>query len=262
MSTLGIIGVGSIGGSIALAARRAGWNTIGYDRDPRASDCASVQEAYAVADAIVIATHVDATVALLRELASKPPLRAGLIMDIASVKVPIVDAATGLPSFVATHPMAGSERSGRDAARADLFDGRTWAYVPSGDVVLDERACALIAQLGARPYAVDAHEHDRVVALTSHVPQLLASVVAAHIHELSHVQAGVVDGLCGPAARELLRLGRSDIDMWRDILRANAGEVVPHLRAFVDDLGEIAAELASGEVTAAERIFALANSKR
>ncbi len=261
--TLGIIGVGSIGGSIALAAQRRGWSTIGYDRDPLASDCAGPQDVYDRADVLVIATHLESTVRLLRELAVTPPARARLILDVASVKVPIIDAAAGLAHFVASHPMAGTERSGRAAASAELFDGRTWAYVPGRDAASNERARTFIEQLGAHPFAVDAYVHDRVVAVTSHVPQVVASAVAAHVRELAATAGdGVVDALCGPAARELLRLSRSGVDMWRDILHANAAEVAPQLRAIAEELLAIVRALEDGDHGAVERVFARGNPRR
>jgi len=261
--TLGIIGVGSIGGSIALAAQRRGWSTIGYDRDPLASDCESPRDVYDRADVLVIATHLESSLRLLRELAVTPPARARLILDVASVKVPTLDAAAGLAYFVASHPMAGTERSGRAAASAELFDGRAWAYVPSGDGALNERARAFIEQLGARPFAVDPYVHDRVVALTSHVPQVAASAVAAHVRELAqNAGEGVVDALCGPAARELLRLSRSGVDMWRDILHANAAEVAPQLRTIAEELLAIARALEDGDNGAIERAFARGNPSR
>lgn len=261
--TLGIVGVGAIGGSIALAARRRGWSTIGYDRDPLASDCDGPQEVYERADVLVIATHLESSVRLLRELAVTPPARAALILDVASVKVPILEAAAGLPRFVASHPMAGTERSGRGSASADLFDGRVWAYVPTRDGALNERARGFIEQLGARPFAVDSSTHDRVVGLTSHVPQVVASAVAAHVRDLAE-SAGddVVDALCGPAARELLRLSRSGAAMWREILHANAAEVAPPLRAVAEELLAIVRALEEGDDGAIERVFSRGNPRR
>ncbi len=261
--TLGIIGVGSIGGSIALAAQRRGWTTIGYDLDPLASDCATPQDVYERADVLVIATHLESSVRLLRELAVTPPARARLILDVASVKIPILAAAAGLSHFVASHPMAGTERSGRAAASAELFDGRAWAFVPSRDTALNERARAFIEQLGARPFAVDPSAHDRVVAVTSHVPQVVASALAAQIREFAQSAGdGEVDALCGPAARELLRLSRSGVAMWRDILHANAAEVAPPLRAVAEELLALARALEEGDDGASERVFLRGNPER
>ena len=254
MATVGVIGVGSIGGSVLLAAQRAGWQGIGYDSDPASSDCGSAQDVYDRADVVVVAVHLDATLATLRALQAHPP-KASLILDVASVKAPVVAAVTGLAHFVATHPMAGTERSGRTAARADLFDGRSWAYVPSGDTALDDRVRAFIRLCGAEPVATDAVLHDRIVALTSHAPQVVASTISGRILDLARTHGPAVDALCGPVARELLRVGRSDIGMWRALLQANAGEVVTHLRAIASELETVARGLEEGDRTVLERIF-------
>src|SRR5262249_39573526 len=161
------------------------------------------------------------------------PIRATLVMDVASVKQPIVEAAGTLANFVATHPMAGREKIGVRAARADLFERKTWAYVASGDEQLDGRARALIASMGSVPLAVDAEEHDRTVALSSHAIQVLAWAYAERARELN---PETLYALSGTAARELLRLGESPAGMWREILSANAEHVDAHLTAVADAL--------------------------
>ena len=130
-----------------------------------------------IAGVLVIAAHLEPTLREIERLASASAPTPALIVDVASVKLPVV-ARRGLRNFVATHPMAGTERSGV-AARADLFDGRTWAYVPSGDENLDRRARRFIESMGAVPFAISAEDHDRAVALTSHVPQIVASCYAS-----------------------------------------------------------------------------------
>jgi len=234
-STLGVAGVGMIGGSIALRERRGGARVLGFDRDPAACERAlragAIDEAVSFedlagrADTIVVAAHLEGTIDLLQRLPVYEP-RAALIVDVGSVKAPVVAAAKRLHNFVATHPMAGSERSGVEAARADLFEGRTWAYVASGDSTLDARARAFIASMGAHPVAVDGVEHDRIVARTSHLPQVVAWCFARSLADRSEA----VDALCGPVARELLRVGRSSEAMWGDILRINADNVERELR--------------------------------
>jgi prephenate dehydrogenase len=257
-STIGIVGTGLIGGSIGLRAGREGARAIGYDEDPGALAAAlnagaiaegvTRGELYARADTVVIAAHLDATVAEVKRLRAQRTVRATLIVDVASVKAPVCAAAGTLASFVATHPMAGSEGSGAAAARADLFDGRIWAYIPSGDSLLDERARAFIVWQGAAPFAVAAAEHDRIVALTSHVPQLVAWAYARQ----ARAHAGeTFDQLTGATARELLRVGASGVAMWRDILRANGSNVAPELRALGLALLEAADHLSHGNVEAA-----------
>jgi prephenate dehydrogenase len=245
---VGIVGVGAIGGSIGLRARRNGARVLGFDREPaalqNARDLGAIDESVPVADlrrtdVLVIAAHLEATlaeIARLRDEGGAPPK---LIVDVASVKTPVVRAAGGLPNFVATHPMAGTERSGVAAARADLFDDRPWAYVPSGDAELDERARRFIVSLGGVPVGMSAQEHDRIVAITSHVPQAVAYCYARLLRE---GDAGA-ERLCGPVARELLRIAAMSPAMWRPIFAANATNVERELRRLAAELSAAADEL-------------------
>ena len=247
---LGIFGVGLIGGSIGLGARRNGLHVIGYDSDPSALEQARVAGAIdAVAtleklpclvDVLVIAAHLGATLAEIERLRERNDANCALILDVASVKTPVVAAARGLKSFVASHPMAGSERSGASNARGDLFDGRPWAFVPTGDAQLDARACDFIVSLGGLPLEVGAEEHDRIVAVTSHVPQVVAYRYARLLQE----ERGA-EQLCGPVARELLRIASMDPAMWREILSANAANVEHDLRSLAAELEAAADELAA-----------------
>ncbi len=251
---LGMLGVGMIGGSIALRARSLGQTVLGYDRDPgvgaRALACGAIdrsvtfEELCRRAETIVVAAHVRGTIDLLCALRARG-VRAATILDVASVKAPIVEAASGLLGFVATHPMAGAERSGVEAARADLFESRNWAYVPSGDDAADGRARAFIVSMGATPFPVDGREHDRIVARTSHLPQLVANCFAVALGPASEA----VDALCGPTARELLRLSRSSEAMWSDIFEVNAGNVEIEARRLASALERAAATMRATSAT-------------
>jgi prephenate dehydrogenase len=159
------------------------------------------------------------------------------------VKTPVVVAARGLKNFVATHPMAGSERSSVSSARSDLFEGRPWAYVPAGDAPLDRRACDFIVSLGGLPLAMTAEEHDRIVAITSHVPQVFAYRYARLLRE----KEGDAERLCGPVARELLRIANMNPAMWQEILSANATNVESDLRRLAAELNAAADELSGAE---------------
>lgn len=251
MMTLGIIGTGMIGGSIGIRARELGWRVIGFDVNPEAAQEARVrgaideiatrEEIDERADVIVIAAHIAGTIAEIERLRFRQPRKARLIVDISSVKEPIVQAAQGLANFVATHPMAGRERSGPAAATRDVFEGKTWLYIPTGDRELDWRAVEFIGAFGAIPVEADAVEHDRIVAVTSHLPQVLATLFASRLAR-PEVQ---LDAFLGPTAKELLRLSHSSMEMWRDILRANRENIGVELRALAHDLEQAAAALES-----------------
>ncbi len=251
--TIGLFGVGLIGGSIGMRARTNGARVLGYDCEPaalaQAHACGAIDAATGEddltcsADVLVLGAHLEPTLRKLERLRGEAATRATLVMDVASVKVPVVAAARGLANFVATHPLAGSERAGARAARADLFEGRSWAYVPSGDDRLDRRARELIASLGAAPFAVSAEEHDRAVALTSHLPQLLCVAYARLLRDRD-----VDERLGGPVAQELLRVSKMSFAMWRDTLRSNARNIDPELRRLT------AALLSAADALAAEKL--------
>jgi prephenate dehydrogenase len=231
MPRLGIIGTGLIGASIGLAAHTRGWEVLGHDRDPAAASGALIGDAidrvadrdeiYAACSVVAIAAPLSGTLEEIGTLRQRILHRDQLIIDVSSVKAPIAAAAQGLPAFVPTHPMAGGERHGPGAARADLFEGRYWCYVPSADEAHTLRARAFIEDLGAKPVKVDAREHDAIVALTSHLPQLIAYAFSQCVSERASQNPELVDALCGPAARELLRLGRSSPQLWDEIFSAN-----------------------------------------
>jgi prephenate dehydrogenase len=252
---LGIFGVGLIGGSIGLRARRNGLEVLGFDSDPSALEEARAagaidtivtrDEVSQRAGVLVIAAHLGATLDEIQRLRERDDAACALLVDVASVKAPVVAAARGLKNFVATHPMAGGERSGVGSARADLFEGRPWAYVPAGNAQLDWRACDLIVSLGGLPLAMSADEHDRIVAITSHVPQAFAYRYARLLRE----KEDDAERLCGPVARELLRIANMNPAMWREIFSANAANVASDLRRLAAEL-----EAAADELSAAPRL--------
>lgn len=266
---LGIVGTGLIGASIGLAARAHGWRVIGYDRSAEAAEeavaCGAIDRTcdratvYAESTAVAIAAYVDATLEELGTLSRELPQTPELLFDVASVKGPIARAGAALPQFVPTHPMAGSERGGASAACADLFAERTWAYIERDDAHALSLLREIIALCGARAVAIrDADEHDRIVAYTSHLPQLLASAFSARANDQRAVFGAELDALCGPAARELRRLGRSDFALWRDIFRHNASNVARDARALARTLDDLAAHLEAEELEALGETFARA----
>ncbi len=240
---LGIVGLGAIGGSIGLRARALGWPTLGYDASPEAAALAervgvvnalgTRADLYARATTVVIAAHLDGTLDELARL-RREPAAASLILDVASVKRPVVAAGRAVPGFVATHPMSGTAASGAAAAGADRFEGRPWLYVPSTDRALDRRVEAFVAAMGARPVAVDAAAHDAAVALTSHLPQVLAWEFARMVAE-----RGIPEYYFGPVARELLRIAPMATALWEPVLRANADAIDPLREELAQRLGRV-----------------------
>lgn len=258
--TIGLFGVGMIGASIAMRARANGARVFGYDCDPAAlaqalaagaiDASAGEDELARRADVMVLAAHLEPTLRKLESLRYERTLRATLVMDVASVKVPVVAAARGVANFVATHPLAGGERAGARAARPDLFEKRSWAYVCSGDGQLDGRACEFIASLGGVPVPVSAEEHDRAVALTSHLPQLVGVCYSRLLRDRN-----VDQRLCGPVARELLRVSKMSFAMWRDTLRSNAQNIDPELRSLNAALLSAADALEAKKLEDLEALF-------
>lgn len=240
--TLGIIGTGALGSSIGLRGCELGWRVTGFDASKVQSQTAlergaideivTLDELYAQSDTIVLAMPPRAIVNELRGLPDRKP-RATLIVDVASVKQPVFEAGRGVANFVATHPLAGSERSGAAAARGTLFFDKPWIYVPPGDKALEMRARDFIGAMGARAVPSDAAMHDDVLALTSHVPQLIATVFSKTFRQQNISDA---DAFCGPVAAELLRLGNSNAQLWREIFAYNSENVARHARELAASL--------------------------
>jgi prephenate dehydrogenase len=257
-TVLGIAGVGLIGGSIALRAHAAGARVIGYDRDPEALRAATAAGALdetapdlaalaARCDILAIALPVDVTIDVLgSDVTLDGP---ALVFDVASVKTPIAAAAAGRTHFVASHPLAGRELGGFGAADATLFDGRTWAIVPAFDPAAQARLETLIVALGARPLLVSAQEHDRLVAISSHLPQMVSVALGAQLAAAGDSDARVYD-LCGPGMRSMLRLAASDASLWAPIAQANATALADALEAVAASLRMTAAGLRAGNLEA------------
>ncbi len=256
-----------IGASVGLAARAAGRYVIGWDVAPDHSKGAreslavdtvatGLDALLAEAETLVIATPLATTVALVERLAHRPPA-ATLILDVASVMAPVARAGARIPAFIPSHPLAGSEKSGPSAARADLFAGATWAYAPAGKPATAVRSAReFIASLGGSPLAVSPDDHDRIVALTSHLPQIVAVALAERL-ALGTQSTAALD-LCGPGIRSMTRLGVSAWSMWRDVLAANGPHVAQEVRAFITILCDAADTLENGPVEALEPRFAAA----
>ncbi len=231
--TVGVVGLGLIGGSVARALADQGFRVLGWDR-PRvrrqAERAGVVAAAVSLAslvrsvDVLVLAATPEANLGFLTRLADAPP---GLVItDVSSVKGPICREAQrlGLRSFVGGHPMAGSEASGFAASSADLFRGRNWILVSEG---ADKGAVAtvksLVRSLGSKPVHLTASEHDRAMAFLSHGPQV-ASWALLEAARDDRVAGRLLD-LAGTGFRDMTRLARSPRALWREILEQNRREV-------------------------------------
>ena len=275
-----IVGLGLMGGSLALALRR-------LPRPPRivaaSADAADLERglargvvddaapdaAVAVADAdlVVYATPVSVTLELLASTRERIRDDA-VVTDLGSVKRPVVGRAraVGLGGrFVGGHPVAGSHRSGLAAARADLYDGaRVWLTPADAESAGDpaaahalERVAALWRSVGAEPAVIGAEEHDRLMAWASHLPQLAASALASAL-----ARAGIALADLGPGGADTTRIAASPPALWADILRHNADLVHQPLNALQGALAELAAALERGDGEALEDLLALASAWR
>lgn len=242
MRTALVIGAGLVGTSAALALTARGVDVRLSDHDDSAARTAAALGAGSAAapedtvDLVIVAVppaHVAATLA--------DAMTRGLgrgYLDVASVKGgprrDLEALGCDLARYVGTHPMAGRERSGPLAATADLFDGRPWVLTPTPATDTDvlNLALELVALCGAVPVLMDAESHDRAVALVSHTPQLISSMVAAR---LEHAEDSAVR-LCGQGILDVTRIAGSEAAMWMDILAANPGPVADVLADLADDL--------------------------
>jgi prephenate dehydrogenase len=246
MKTVAIFGVGLIGGSFALALRKAGFEgrIIGVSSDDtiRAAIALNVidaalpaEEAAAQADVLYLAQPIHRIVESLAELAGwvKPE---ALITDAGSTKQAIVNRASQVVSraqFLGGHPMAGRERRGVEAAEANLFQGRPYVFTPRSASELETPAAReflqWIPRIGSFPVIMDPEEHDRTVAFTSHLPQLVATALAATLDGRPEPQTGVY----GPALGDSTRLALSSFGIWRDIFETNRDQILVALESYI-----------------------------
>jgi prephenate dehydrogenase len=239
-AVVAVAGLGLIGGSLARALSARDHRVLGVDRDAvvRAARKAgaiaagvSLENAAGEADILVLAAPPAANLRLLKRLAklAAPTL---VVTDVTSVKGAVVAEAKrlGLRHFVGGHPMAGTERSGFAASRADLFQGRPWIVTSGADLAAERVVRALAREAGARPVSLSAEDHDRFVALVSHVPQIVswALLSAATRDPVGRRNLS----LAGPGFHDMTRLARSPKRLWREILRGNAREVRRALAAL------------------------------
>ncbi|MDF6041593.1 prephenate dehydrogenase [Streptomyces sp. JH14] len=242
MRTAVVIGTGLVGTSAALALAGRGIRVHLVDHDPASARTAAAlgagtDEAPEGRVDLAIIAVPPAHVASVLATAMRDGVARGYL-DVASVKGgprrELEALGVDLTPYIGTHPMAGKERSGPLAASADLFEGRPWVLTPTRDTDTEvlNLALELVALCRAVPVVMDADAHDRAVALVSHTPQLISSMVAARLEEADETAVR----LCGQGIRDVTRIAASDPRMWVEILSANPGPVADVLAGVAADL--------------------------
>jgi prephenate dehydrogenase len=255
---IAIVGVGLIGGSVGLAAReRLGAEVVGFDPAPGALDAAlevgavdraagDVAAALDGAEAAFVAAPVGALPATVRAVLDA----AGedcVVTDVGSTKRTVVEAVDD-ERFIGGHPLAGAANAGVRHARAELFDGATWYLTPKPTTrgTLYERLHRLLSGLGARPAALDADTHDRMLATVSHLPHVLANVLVAQAAR-ARTEEGEPLPATGPSFRDITRVAGSNTAIWRDIYLANADALIESIDDAMARLGEVRDALETGD---------------
>jgi len=256
---IAVLGVGLIGGSIGLAARaRLDADVDGFDPDAnlleRAKELGAIDSAHgSVAEAVQGAELVfcAAPVAALPGLVAEA-LDAAVddcaVTDVGSVKRDVIAALGSDSRFIGGHPLAGAETSGVENARAELFDGARWYLTPTSNTsgVLYDRVQRAVADLGARPQAIEAETHDRLMATISHLPHVVANVLVSQAATALSEEAEHLPEV-GPSFRDATRVAGANPAIWGDIFAGNRQAVAAEIEAVVARLGEAAELLRSGD---------------
>jgi prephenate dehydrogenase len=258
-----VLGVGLIGGSIGLAARRrAGAQVGGYDPDgdvlARALELGAIDTAAAdLADAVAGAdvVFVAAPVASLPETVALALAAAGrdcVVSDVGSTKRALAQAGAD-GRFVGGHPLAGAETAGVEHAREDLFDGATWYLTPALGAtkgVLYERLHRLLTSLGARPRAIDADTHDRLMAGVSHLPHVLANLLVGAAAGVLGAEEDARLPAIGPSFRDATRVAGANSAIWPDIYMSNRDALSAAIDELAGQLAQVRGWLTAGDAEA------------
>ena len=269
-----LLGVGLMGSSIAHAMRRrhlAGHivghahraQTLRRAKKAGFADTLTDSAAKAVkgADLVILATPVGAFGAIAKAIA--PHLKQGAIVtDVGSVKGAVIaDVGPHIPKgvhFIPAHPIAGTERSGPESGFAELFDGRWCILTPPKGT--DKRALKLLSmfweRLGSKVDVMDAKHHDLVLAVTSHVPHLIAYNIVGTADDLRTVTEGEVIKYSAGGFRDFTRIAASDPTMWRDVFLNNKDAVLEVLGRFSEDLSALQRQIRWGDGEALYKLFA------
>ncbi len=259
MNSVAIVGTGLIGASFGLALRKAGFGgaIVGVSSRNAIADAvacgaidrgASLAEAAGEADLIFLSQTIGRILDSVRHIDAfvRP---AALVTDAGSTKCLIVDTARQALTrcqFLGGHPLAGKEKRGAAAADADLFRGRPWVLTPDEPAELETAAAwdfrGWLERIGARSVVLDADAHDRAVAVTSHLPQLASTALAALLEGAPAAQ------LAGPGLIDMTRLALSSYDLWRDILATNSDHIDRALARYIQELEHLRENLRTREL--------------
>jgi prephenate dehydrogenase len=254
-----VVGLGLIGGSIALAARELLKAEVsGWDADPRAIETAvrrgavasgagSLASAVAEADAVFVAAPVAALPSLIREVLADAPAGCA-VSDAGSTKRSVVEAITDA-RFVGGHPLAGAETSGVEHARADMFAGATWYLTPSSETAATTLAHvgAMVSAMGARPVEISPLAHDRLMATVSHLPHVFANVLVTQLAGADQLVGADAAAVPGPSFRDATRVAGSNTAVWSGIYMDNRDALGQAIDDAVARLAEVRAALAAGD---------------
>jgi prephenate dehydrogenase len=253
---IAVIGTGLMGASVGLAARERGDDVRGWDEDDAALAAAvergavdaatSLDEAIAGAELVFVA----APIAQLPAVVGAVLAASGdaTVTDVGSTKATVVDAAAGSPRFVGGHPICGSETRGAENASARLFEGATWFLTPVSqtDPARHRQVHGFVTDVGATPVAIDPDAHDRLVALTSHVPHVLANVVANQTGA-SRVEGHEPLAHAGGSLRDMTRVAGANPRIWVDIFLDNSQRIRSELAEHRRRIEQVEAALAQGD---------------
>jgi prephenate dehydrogenase len=258
MTRLAIVGTGLIGASVGLAARRAGAERVtGWDPDP--AHLATAAERGAVEPAAELAVALEgAELALVAAPVTALPAQVRAVLDASATSVTVTDvgstkggvceAAAGVGRFVGGHPICGSEARGPERATAEIFEGATWFLTPVAATDPDSYTLlhGFVSGLGAVPVAIAPEAHDRLVAVTSHLPHALANVL------LNHAGGGKIDGhdpldAAGGSLRDMTRVAGANPRIWVDIFLENRDALAASLAEHRRRIEQVEAALADGD---------------
>jgi prephenate dehydrogenase len=276
---ISIIGVGLLGGSIGLAAKKHGLaeEIAGFVRRPASiKDCERAGAVdYATTDLLAAVSRADLVVlctplAQMRSLAEQflPALKRGAVVtDVGSVKAGVVRELESIISktgahFVGSHPMAGAEKTGVRAARADLYANAVCVVTPTrkSSPTAVRKLEQFWQSLGARTLRLDAARHDLLVSRSSHLPHVVAATLANLV--LHPAQPKDLAALCATGFRDTTRIASGSPEMWRDIALANRKNIARSVDAFMAELEKFQAALKSDDAKAVEKLFATAKQRR